>query len=100
MKMPPLGLGAGPLGDERLDDEGAEAVVRAALDHGLTLLARGYSGEGDALAWAVCSGRFDVVECSVSVADRAARAYSAGPLDEATLARLHAAWDHSWPGMT
>jgi aryl-alcohol dehydrogenase-like predicted oxidoreductase len=83
MKMPPLGLGAGPLGDERLDDEGAEAVVRAALDHGLTLFdtARSYGRSEERL------GRF------------LAGAF-AGPLDEATLARLLAAWDDSWPGMT
>ena len=30
----------------------------------------GYSGEGDALAWAVASGRFDVVECSVNPFDQ------------------------------
>jgi aryl-alcohol dehydrogenase-like predicted oxidoreductase len=34
----------------------------------------GYSGEGDALAWAVRSGRFGVVECSVSPFDQASRA--------------------------
>jgi len=32
---------------------------------------RGYSGENEELAWAVRSGRFDVVECSVSLFDRA-----------------------------
>jgi aryl-alcohol dehydrogenase-like predicted oxidoreductase len=36
----------------------------------------GYSGDGEALAWAVRSGRFDVVECSVSVVDQAALASS------------------------
>jgi aryl-alcohol dehydrogenase-like predicted oxidoreductase len=30
----------------------------------------GYSGENDALAWAVESGRFDVVQCSVNVFDQ------------------------------
>jgi aryl-alcohol dehydrogenase-like predicted oxidoreductase len=30
----------------------------------------GYSGENDALAWAIASGSFDVVECSVSPVDR------------------------------
>ncbi|MCA9615402.1 MAG: aldo/keto reductase [Myxococcales bacterium] len=33
-----LGLGAGPLGDERLDDAEALRLVHAALDHGLTLI--------------------------------------------------------------
>lgn len=158
-----IGLGAGPLGDARLDDADAARLVHAALDRGVTLfdtarsygasedrlgralegrrrdvvlvtkggygvegvadwtpdvihagvegalrrlhvevidvfmlhscdrerLARGdlldaldrakeqgkirlagYSGEGDALAWAVSSGRVDVVECSVSVFDQ------------------------------
>lgn len=32
---------------------------------------RGYSGENEELAWAVESGRFDVIECSVSFVDRA-----------------------------
>jgi aryl-alcohol dehydrogenase-like predicted oxidoreductase len=32
--------------------------------------AAGYSGDADELGWAVSSGRFDVVECSVSVFDR------------------------------
>lgn len=32
---------------------------------------RGYSGENEELAWAVRSGRIDVVECSVSLFDRA-----------------------------
>lgn len=36
--------------------------------------AAGYSGEGEALAWAVRSGRFGVVECSVSPLDQAALA--------------------------
>lgn len=34
------------------------------------ILQRGYSGENEELAWAIRSGRFDVVECSVSVVDR------------------------------
>lgn len=32
----------------------------------------GYSGDGEALAWAVSCGAFDVVECSVNVVDQAA----------------------------
>lgn len=35
---------------------------------------RGYSGENEELAWAVTSGRFDVLECSVSYVDRASLA--------------------------
>lgn len=31
-----------------------------------------YSGDGDALAWALASGRFGVVQCSVSLADQRA----------------------------
>lgn len=34
--------------------------------------AAGYSGENEALAWAIASRRFDVVECSVNPFDRAA----------------------------
>jgi aryl-alcohol dehydrogenase-like predicted oxidoreductase len=34
----------------------------------------GYSGDGDALSWAVRAGAFDVVECSVSVFDQRALA--------------------------
>jgi aryl-alcohol dehydrogenase-like predicted oxidoreductase len=163
LHVSPVGLGAGPLGDARLGDAEADALVGAALDLGVTLfdtarsygaseerlaralgarrrdvvlatkggygvdgvadwtpdairlgidgaLARmrtdaidvfflhscdlgtltrddlleeldrakrdgkvrlaGYSGEGDALAWAVASGRFDVVECSVNPFDQ------------------------------
>lgn len=159
-----LGLGAGPLGDARLDAAAADALVGAALDHGITLFdtapsygtseerlgralgtrrhgvtlatkggygvpgvpdwtgevirlgidaaltrlrtdvidvfllhscdvhtlerddilrelerarsagkirAAGYSGENEALTWAVASRRFDVVECSVNPFDRA-----------------------------
>lgn len=160
-----IGLGAGPLGDESIDDAAAERLVRGAVDLGITLidtapsygrseirvgaalrglrsrvlistklgygvpgvpdwtgpcitggielalqrlgtawldiahlhscprevLERGevvealeaavragkvrvpaYSGDNDALAWAIESGRFGVVQCSVSVADQRA----------------------------
>jgi len=160
-----LALGAGPLGDDRIDDATAERLIRGALDLGVTLidtapsygrsearigaglrglrsrvlistklgygvpgipdwtgpcitagvdaalarlgtawldiahlhscprhvLERGdvldalegavragkvrvpaYSGDGDALAWAIDSGRFGVVQCSVSLADQRA----------------------------
>jgi aryl-alcohol dehydrogenase-like predicted oxidoreductase len=186
-----LGFGAGPLGDARVSDTDADALVRAALDHGITLFdtapsygsseerlgralgsrrrevvlatkggygvpgvpdwtgdvirlgidaalgrmrtdvidvfflhscdvstlqredilreldrakadgkirAAGYSGENEALAWAVASRRFDVVECSVNPFDRAslteavaaARAAGFGVLAKRPLA--NAAW--------
>ncbi|MDB5219089.1 MAG: iolS [Myxococcaceae bacterium] len=164
LEVSALGFGAGPLGDARLSDADAEALVRTALDHGVTLFdtapsygtseerlgralgarrreallatkggygvpgvadwtgdvirlgidaalrrlgtdvidvfllhscdegtlrrddilgeldraksagkirAAGYSGENEALAAAVASRRFDVVECSVNPFDRA-----------------------------
>jgi aryl-alcohol dehydrogenase-like predicted oxidoreductase len=164
LEVSALGFGAGPLGDARLSDAEAEALVAAALDHGVTLFdtapsygsseerlgralgarrkeavvatkggygvpgiadwtgdvirlgidaalrrlgtdvidvfllhscdegtlrrddilgeldrakaagkirAAGYSGENEALAAAIASRRFDVVECSVSPFDRA-----------------------------
>jgi aryl-alcohol dehydrogenase-like predicted oxidoreductase len=163
----PLGFGAGPLGDARISESDADALVGAALDGGVTLFdtapsygsseerlgralgarrravvlatkggygvpgvpdwtgevirlgidaalarlrtdvldvfllhscdvstlerediarelerakaagkirAAGYSGENEALAWAIASRRFDVVECSVSPLDRASLA--------------------------
>lgn len=45
-----------------LDDARAAGKIRAAA----------YSGENEALAWAVASGRFDSVQCSVSVFDQRA----------------------------
>lgn len=58
----------------------------------------GYSGENDGLAWAVASGRFGVVECSINPFDRGslltavadARAAGIGVLAKRTLA--NAAW--------
>jgi aryl-alcohol dehydrogenase-like predicted oxidoreductase len=189
-----LGLGAGPLGDARLDERSVDALVGGALDRGVTLFdtapsygtsearlgralgsrrgeavlvtkggygvegvadwtgevirlgidaalrrlgtdvidvfllhscdaatlrrddilgeldrakvagkirACGYSGENDALAAAVASRRFDVVECSVSPFDRAslggvvadAAAAGLGVLAKRTLA--NAAWRHA-----
>jgi aryl-alcohol dehydrogenase-like predicted oxidoreductase len=166
-----LGFGAGPLGDGRLEERSADALVHAALDHGITLFdtapsygnsearlgralgarrrevlvatkggygvhgvpdwtgevirlgidaalerlctdvidvfllhscdagtllrddilreleraksagkirAAGYSGENEALAAAIASGRFDVVECSVSPFDRGSLTSSIG----------------------
>jgi aryl-alcohol dehydrogenase-like predicted oxidoreductase len=59
-----------------------------------------YSGDGDALAWAVRSGAFGAVQCSLSVADQAvlgatlaeARARGLGVLVKRPLA--NAAWRH------
>lgn len=57
------------------------SALRRAVDAG-KLRAAAYSGEGEALAWAVASGSFDVVQASVSVCDPAAdglrRARAAG----------------------
>lgn len=170
LEVSALGFGAGPLGDGRLTEPEADALVHAALDHGVTLFdsapsygsseerlgralgprrrdivlatkggygvhgvpdwtgevirlgidaalgrlrtdvidvfllhscdagtllrddihhelerarsagkirAAGYSGENDALATAVASGRFEVVECSVSPFDRGSLAGAA-----------------------
>jgi aryl-alcohol dehydrogenase-like predicted oxidoreductase len=182
-----LGLGGGPLGDPRLDDAAASAVVRTALDRGVTffdtarsygaseerlgrllegradvlvatkggygvdgvadwtgdatrlgidrallvlrrerldvfflhscpyekvqdtyvldeldrakaagkIALRGYSGDGAALAWAVSSGRFDVVECSVNVVDRAALAHAGKLPIVAKRALMNGAFAHS-----
>jgi aryl-alcohol dehydrogenase-like predicted oxidoreductase len=189
-----LGLGAGPLGDEALDDAAAERLVRDAVDLGITLidtapsygrsearvgaalrglrsrvllstklgygvpgvadwtgpcitagvdaalarlgtawldiahlhscprdvLERGevidalevavragkvrvpaYSGDGDALAWAIDSGRFGVVQCSVNLADQRAldaaipRANQGGVAVLAKRPLANAAWRHA-----
>jgi aryl-alcohol dehydrogenase-like predicted oxidoreductase len=47
--------------------EALEAAVRAGK-----VRVPGYSGDGDALAWAIDSGRFGVVQCSVNLADQRA----------------------------
>jgi aryl-alcohol dehydrogenase-like predicted oxidoreductase len=49
--------------------------LRRAKERGL-VRAVGYSGDGDALAWAIRSGEVDVVECSVNLFDQAALAHS------------------------
>ncbi|MFO0584101.1 MAG: aldo/keto reductase [Anaeromyxobacter sp.] len=66
-----------PLDVLRRDDVlGAlEGAVRAGK-----VRAAGYSGEGDALAWAVASGRFQVIQCSVSACDQGSLE---GPVAEA-----------------
>jgi aryl-alcohol dehydrogenase-like predicted oxidoreductase len=60
-----------PLGTLQRDDLAAE--LARAKDAG-KVRAAGYSGDGEALLWAIDSGRFDVVECSVSPFDQAALA--------------------------
>jgi aryl-alcohol dehydrogenase-like predicted oxidoreductase len=73
--------------------EALAAAVRAGK-----VRAMGYSGEGDALAWAVRSGRFQVVETSVNLCDQrvldevlpAARAAGIGVIAKRPLA--NAAW--------
>lgn len=58
-----------PLDVARRDD------LLGALDRARTagkIRAAAYSGDNEALAWAVASGRFDSVECSVSVFDQRA----------------------------
>ncbi len=58
-----------PLDVARRDD------LLGALDRAKTagkIRASAYSGDNEALAWAVASGRFDSVECSVSVFDQRA----------------------------
>jgi aryl-alcohol dehydrogenase-like predicted oxidoreductase len=184
--LPPLGLGAGPLGDLALDEDRARAVVHAALDRGLgffdtaraygasedrlgrflegrkdvlvatkggygvegvpdwtgatirlgieralatlrretidvfflhscpldkvqdtaildaldaalaagRIRARGYSGDGEPLAWAVASGRFDVVECSVNIVDRAGLVHAGKLPIVAKRALMNGAFDH------
>lgn len=184
--LPPLGLGAGPLGDLQVDETRARDVVHAALDRGITFFdtapsygasedrlgrllerrrdvlvatkggygvegvpdwtgetirlgieralrvlrretldvfflhscpletvqdaailheldralaagkirARGYSGDGAPLAWAVSSGRFDVVECSVNVVDRAGLAHAGKLPIIAKRALMNGAFDH------
>lgn len=52
-----------------LESEGLIDALAEAKQAGKVRLA-GYSGEGEPLAWAVRSDRFDVIECSVNVLDR------------------------------
>lgn len=56
---------------DRLARGDLQEALQEAKTRGL-VRAVGYSGDGDALAWAVRSGAFDVIECSVNVVDRAA----------------------------
>lgn len=77
----------------QLDRAKAAGKIRAA----------GYSGENEALAWAVSSRRFDVVECSVNPFDRAAltgsiaRAAAAGIGVLAKRPLANAAWRFTSP---
>lgn len=74
-----------------------DAAILDALDAALSagkIRARGYSGDGDPLAWAVTSGRFDVVECSVNVVDRAGLAHAGKLPIVAKRALMNGAFDH------
>jgi aryl-alcohol dehydrogenase-like predicted oxidoreductase len=68
------------------------------------ILAMGYSGEGEALAWAVRSGRFGAVQCSVNLFDQSSFEYvlpaaehkGIGVIAKRPLA--NAVWRHrEWP---
>jgi aryl-alcohol dehydrogenase-like predicted oxidoreductase len=52
-----------------LQDEEVLAVLASAKAAGKIRVA-GYAGEGEALAWAIDSGHFGTVECSVNLVDR------------------------------
>jgi aryl-alcohol dehydrogenase-like predicted oxidoreductase len=65
---------------ERDTAERTSGALAAAVRAGKVRVAA-YSGENEALAWAVASGRFGVVQCSVSVVDQ-------GELDGALAAGL------------
>jgi aryl-alcohol dehydrogenase-like predicted oxidoreductase len=74
-----------------------DTAILDALDRALSegkIRARGYSGDGDPLAWAVSSGRFDVVECSVNVVDRAGLAHAGKLPIVAKRALMNGAFDH------
>lgn len=76
--------------------EALEGAVRAGK-----VRVAAYSGEGDALAWAIDSGRFGVVQCSVNLADQRtldaaiprARERGVGVLAKRPLANF--AWRHA-----
>lgn len=75
-----------------LERNGVAEALRGAVESGKVRVAA-YSGEGDALLWAVRSGLFGAVQCSVSVVDQAvlrgavaeARARSMGVLGKRAL---------------
>ena len=54
-----------------LERNGVAEALRSAVQAGKVRVSA-YSGEGDALLWAVRSGLFGAVQCSVSVVDQAA----------------------------
>jgi len=65
---------------ETLERSGVVEALQAAVQAGKVRVAA-YSGEGDALLWAIRSGAFGAVQCSVSVVDQGVLA---GALPEAT----------------
>jgi len=76
--------------------EALEAAVRAGK-----VRVPAYSGDGDALAWAIDSGRFGAVQCSVNLADQRAldaaipRANHRGIAVLAKRALANTAWRHA-----
>jgi len=58
-----VGLGAGALGDPRMSDHDAEALIGTALDHGITLIdtARSYGASEERIGRALEGGRRDRV---------------------------------------
>ncbi len=96
-----LHLHSCPLETLRRDDV-LGALERAVLDGKVRIAA--YSGENRELAWAVDSGRFGAVQCSVNVVDRAAldgpiaRAAAAGIGVIAKRPLANAAWREPTPG--
>jgi aryl-alcohol dehydrogenase-like predicted oxidoreductase len=85
---------------ETVADEGILAALDEARQAG-KLRAAGYSGEGAPLAWAIESGRFGAVECSVNLCDQrglgstvpAAAARGLGVIAKRPLA--NAPWRHA-----
>jgi len=63
LEVSALGFGAGPLGDDRLSESDADALVGAALDHGITLFdsAPSYGSSEERLGRALGARRREVV---------------------------------------
>lgn len=78
-------------------DKLQDTLILDELDRALSagkIRARGYSGDGPPLAWAVASGRFDVVECSVNVVDRAGLVHAGKLPIIAKRALMNGAFEH------
>ncbi len=63
LEVSALGFGAGPLGDVRMSEHGADALVGAALDHGITMFdsAPSYGSSEERLGRALGPRRRDVI---------------------------------------